>query len=186
MYCCAAGPRASDRSSPQARCINGRRVSGADADSLSRLCRPHPYCRMHGPCCGVRYGAGAIPFHELDEPPGEFALISDLVVLEPFRRRGFGGALLAAAERYARELGASELRIGVLSGNHTARRLYCVVGFDGYLEVLTKRFDRDESADASDVAPWARMHRCASVPQGSETARPDSGTTMSRPACGSM
>ncbi len=103
-------------------------------------------------CTGLVVGfvtvLARVPFHELDEPPGEFALISDLVVLEPFRRRGFGGALLAAAERYARELGASELRIGVLSGNHTARRLYCVVGFDGYLEVLTKRFDRDESADA--------------------------------------
>ena len=89
-----------------------------------------------------------MPFLELDDPPGEFALVTDLVVLERFRGRGFGRALLDAAERYAREQGASELRIGVLSANHGAKRLYRAAGFDSHAEVLTKRFDRDESAGA--------------------------------------
>ena len=85
----------------------------------------------------------SVPFHELDDPPGEFALISDLVVLERFRRRGLGRTLLEAAERYAWEHGARELRIGVLSGNEPARRLYRQVGFASHLEVLTKRFESE-------------------------------------------
>jgi GNAT superfamily N-acetyltransferase len=82
-----------------------------------------------------------MPFQELDDPPGEYALVSDLVVLEPFRRRGCGMALLAAAEQYAVEQGAAELIIGVLTANQTARRLYRRAGFDSQREVLSKRFD---------------------------------------------
>jgi ribosomal protein S18 acetylase RimI-like enzyme len=82
-----------------------------------------------------------MPFHELDDPPGEFALISDLVVLEPFRRRGYGRALLAAAERFARENGARELRLGVLSANRTALELYRQAGFERHSQVLSKRLD---------------------------------------------
>lgn len=83
-----------------------------------------------------------MPFLELDDPPGEFALITDLVVLERFRRQGCGRALLAAAERFARECGATELRIGVLSANRTAKDLYARAGFSSHAEVLSKRFDR--------------------------------------------
>jgi ribosomal protein S18 acetylase RimI-like enzyme len=80
------------------------------------------------------------PFTELDDPPGHYALISDLVVLEAYRGRGIGRQLLERAEAYAREAGATELRIGVLSGNRTARRLYLDVGFQPHLELLTKRW----------------------------------------------
>jgi GNAT superfamily N-acetyltransferase len=83
-----------------------------------------------------------IPFQELDEPPGEYALVSDLVVLKPFRRRGCGTALLRAAERYAVEQGARELRIGVLSANQPARRLYLEIGFHQHIEVLMKQLNR--------------------------------------------
>ena len=83
-----------------------------------------------------------MPFLELDDPPGEFALITDLVVLERFRRQGYGRALLEAAERFARDCGATELRIGVLSANRTAKDLYARAGFGTHAEVLTKRFDR--------------------------------------------
>jgi ribosomal protein S18 acetylase RimI-like enzyme len=81
-----------------------------------------------------------MPFEELDDPPGEYALVTDLIVLEPFRRRGCGRALLQAVERFAVEEGARELRIGVLSANHVARRLYVRSGFDSHSEVLAKRF----------------------------------------------
>jgi GNAT superfamily N-acetyltransferase len=80
------------------------------------------------------------PFTELDDPPGHYALIADLVVLEPYRGRGIGRQLLERAEAYARQAGATELRIGVLSGNRTARRLYLDVGFQPHLELLTKRW----------------------------------------------
>lgn len=81
-----------------------------------------------------------VPFESLDDPPGDYALIADLVVRERLRRRGLGAALLAAAERYALASGAAELRIAVLSGNRGAAELYRRVGFAPYSEVLTKRW----------------------------------------------
>jgi ribosomal protein S18 acetylase RimI-like enzyme len=80
-----------------------------------------------------------VPYEELDDPPGDYALVADLSVREPFRRRGLGAALVQAAEDYARSHGATELRIGVLSGNHAAAALYRGMGFDPYLETLSKR-----------------------------------------------
>ena len=79
-----------------------------------------------------------VPFENLDEPPGEYAIVAELVVRDTYRRRGIGAALLRAAERHAREAGASELRIGVLSGNYAARQLYTQEGFSPYLETLSK------------------------------------------------
>src|SRR5215510_16100190 len=80
------------------------------------------------------------PFVELDDPPGHYALITDLVVLESHRSRGIGRRLLERAEAYAKQAGSTELRIGVLSSNRKARRLYLDVGFQPHLEVLTKRW----------------------------------------------
>ena len=79
-----------------------------------------------------------VPFEYLDEPPGEYAIVAELVVDDAHRRRGIGAALLRAAESHAREAGASELRIGVLSGNVAARQLYKQEGFAPYLETLSK------------------------------------------------
>jgi ribosomal protein S18 acetylase RimI-like enzyme len=81
-----------------------------------------------------------VPFEALDEPPGEYAIVTDLVVRDGFRRRGLGTALLTEAERYTRAAGASELRIAVLSANHAATKLYRQMGFASYSEILTKRF----------------------------------------------
>jgi ribosomal protein S18 acetylase RimI-like enzyme len=80
------------------------------------------------------------PFMELDDPPGHYALITDLVVLEAHRGRGIGRLLLERAERYAKQAGATELRIGVLTNNRTARGLYLDAGFQPHLEILTKRW----------------------------------------------
>ena len=80
------------------------------------------------------------PFTELDEPPGTFALISDLVVLSPFRSRGIGRRLLERAEAFAREADARELRIGVLAENLAARQIYLASGFTPHLEILVKRW----------------------------------------------
>ena len=86
-----------------------------------------------------------MPFQELDDPPGNYALITDLVVLKRFRRLGFGVALLNAAERYAGEQDASELRISLLSANKPARELYMRSGFRSHQEILSKRFDRNKT-----------------------------------------
>jgi GNAT superfamily N-acetyltransferase len=108
----------------------------------------HARCRA---CAGVIFVAeldrnvvglamvlARVPFEGLDEPPGECAVIAELVVREGVRRNGLGSALLHEAEEYAREAGADELRIGVLSGNDAARRVYVRQGFAPYLETLSK------------------------------------------------
>src|SRR5262245_50405323 len=66
---------------------------------------------------------------EPDEPPTEYAYISDLVVLASFRQRGLGRVLLRRAEDYARDQQARVIRIGVLARNGIARQLYLDVGF---------------------------------------------------------
>lgn len=76
---------------------------------------------------------------EPDEPPTPYAYVSDLVVRAPYRRQGLGRALLERAERFARDSGASLLRVGVLAKNDGARRLYAGEGFAEYTVQLIKR-----------------------------------------------
>ncbi len=66
---------------------------------------------------------------EPDEEDYDYAYVSDVAVLDRYRRRGLGRALLEAAEDYARERGATLLRIGVLAANQGARSLYEGQGF---------------------------------------------------------
>jgi GNAT superfamily N-acetyltransferase len=80
------------------------------------------------------------PFTELDDPPGTYGLVTDVVVLPSHRGRRIGTQLLQHAEAFARTAGATELRIGVLAGNSAARRLYLSEGFVPHLEVLIKRW----------------------------------------------
>jgi ribosomal protein S18 acetylase RimI-like enzyme len=113
------------------------------------LAQMHRNCREYGGAIFVAEQAGEmvglmmvvahIPFESLDDPPGEYALVAELVVRHPFRRAGIARALLHTAERYARDAGASELRIIVLSQNTPARSLYLKGGFEPYKETLTKR-----------------------------------------------
>lgn len=79
---------------------------------------------------------------EPDEPPGTYALVSDLAVLEPWRRQGIGRALLEQAESFARNAGATEIRVNVLAGNRSAAKLYEQIGFTPYLMVLSKELSR--------------------------------------------
>jgi GNAT superfamily N-acetyltransferase len=78
------------------------------------------------------------PFEGLDNPPGTYGLVSDIVVLGSHRGQGIGRKLLEQAEAFVRAVGARELRIGVLSGNQNARRLYLNAGFLPSFEILTK------------------------------------------------
>lgn len=129
------------------RQIDPRLRAGEDmVDEYLRVMRER--CRLYagviliaavaGEVVGLAMVLARVPFEELDEPPGEHAIVAELVVRDAYRRRGIGAALLRAAERHAREAGACELRIGVLRENHAARRLYIREGFATYLETLSK------------------------------------------------
>src|SRR6188472_1179872 len=50
-----------------------------------------------------------VPFDRLDEPPGDYAIVAELLVRREYRRRGYARALLAHGERYAAAQGAAEL-----------------------------------------------------------------------------
>ncbi len=79
-----------------------------------------------------------VPSVELDQAPGDYALISDLAVDSRWRSRGIGRRLIGAAEAFARNRGATELRIAVLAGNEPASHVYSSMGYEPYLHVLTK------------------------------------------------
>jgi len=93
---------------------------------------------VDGDVAGLAMVLTRVRAEALDEPPGEYAAVAELVVREGYRRLGLGAALLRAAEDAARAAEAPELRIAVLSGNRAARRLYRRAGFGSYLEPLTK------------------------------------------------
>ncbi|MBM4258870.1 MAG: GNAT family N-acetyltransferase [Deltaproteobacteria bacterium] len=79
-----------------------------------------------------------VPSEELDEEPGEYAFISDLVVLPAFRRQRLGQMLLERAESYARSLGVKKIQLEVLPNNTGALTLYSNHGFRTYELLLSK------------------------------------------------
>jgi uncharacterized protein (TIGR00290 family) len=91
----------------------------------------------------------AVPHDEPDDPPGPYALVSDLVVLPEARRTGLGRALLERAEAYARAEGARLLRLDVLVRNEAARALYARAGFREKLLALEKPLVPGGTGDAT-------------------------------------
>ncbi len=67
--------------------------------------------------------------------------VEDIVVAEAFRGQGIGRALLAEAERLARQGGMKRLRLTVLSGNDGALSAYGRFGFRDYASVMVKDLD---------------------------------------------
>jgi ribosomal protein S18 acetylase RimI-like enzyme len=70
-------------------------------------------------------GARAVP-----NPPESSFYIDALAVDEPLRRRGAARALLAAAERRARELDLPSIALDTSLDNRPARALYLSAGYD--------------------------------------------------------
>jgi GNAT superfamily N-acetyltransferase len=122
----------------------GESIAAPYLEHMQNRCRECAGTILVAECDGEVAGfatlLGRVPFESLDDPPGAYALVSDLVVRQRFRRRRLGQALLGEAERLARTLGfAQELRVAVLSENDAARELYRAAGFSPYLETLSKR-----------------------------------------------
>jgi GNAT superfamily N-acetyltransferase len=131
------------------RTIDPRLLPGEEM--ADQYCRQiHAQCAKSAGCVFVAEDDGVVvgfvavlsrePFTELDEPPGSYALIKDLIVLEPYRGRGTGRRLLQRAEGFVRAAGVTELRIGVLARNGPARALYLDHAFVPHLEILVKRW----------------------------------------------
>jgi ribosomal protein S18 acetylase RimI-like enzyme len=76
---------------------------------------------------------------EPDDDPAPYAYLSDLVVLENYRGRGIASQLADAAERHARALGMSRIRLQVLARNVGARRLYERAGYEDHIVQMEKR-----------------------------------------------
>ena len=74
-------------------------------------------------------------------------ILEDIYVTETARGKGIGGALLDAAERYARERGLGRLTLSTAHKNRTAQRLYLAHGY-----VPDQRF-RSFNRFLSDDAP---------------------------------
>lgn len=58
--------------------------------------------------------------------------IHDLAVVNEFRSKGLGQAMLTFVENHARSLGCCKITLEVLSGNDRARRSYDRFGFESY------------------------------------------------------
>ena len=128
------------------RLLPGESMATSYLDHLLRECAECDgtilVAEVDGAVVGFATVLARVVSEELDEPPGSYAIVTDLAVLESMRRRGIGAALLAESEKYAKAAGATELRIGVLSQNRPARDLYLAVGFTPYTETLSKQLDR--------------------------------------------
>ena len=72
-----------------------------------------------------------------------YAEISELFVLEPYRRRGIARALMSELEVRARAAGASSLAVLTAADNDTAVALYRAMGFQEFSIALQKWFTED-------------------------------------------
>lgn len=76
-----------------------------------------------------------------DRDDGPYAYIYDFVILEPFRRRGYGKTTLRALEEAARGMGARMIAAHVYNENSVARALYDQIGYTVDQVALTKTVD---------------------------------------------
>ena len=69
------------------------------------------------------------PPDEPDEGTDPSARLLEVYVRDPARGHGIGRRLVEAAEQFARDAGAKEIRLGVTAGNAPARALYESLGY---------------------------------------------------------
>lgn len=67
--------------------------------------------------------------------------IYEVEIYEPFRRRGYAAQAFALLDEWARERGASAIRLHVFGHNHAARALYEKAGYEPTNIQMIKRLD---------------------------------------------
>ena len=89
--------------------------------------------RVDGQWAGGAVVAFDTPNCDMLEGRRDLAVLWDIRVAPEFRRRGVGAALFAAAERWARDQGCTELRVETQNVNVPASRFYarngCLLAF---------------------------------------------------------
>lgn len=125
-----------------ARTADGESIADAYIDYLNNICGANRgkilVAELHGQVVGYTAVQLWNNSEEVHEEPYEYGYVSDLIVLDAFRRRGLGRALLDAAQAYTRRQDIDLLRIGVLAGNKSVRRMYRGCGFREHKVVLEK------------------------------------------------
>lgn len=86
----------------------------------------------------------AMPGHAMPS----MAWICDIVVDEPYRRHGYGAAVLSAAELELAQLGVGRVGLNVYGENETARRLYERLGYHVIRQVRARHL-----SDVSGLPP---------------------------------
>lgn len=86
---------------------------------------------------------------ELISTVTEYTYISDLVILPSYRGKGFGEALLAAAEKHARHSNVNTIMINALTKNVNAIEVYKKTGFQEYETLLKKELVPTENTQNS-------------------------------------
>jgi GNAT superfamily N-acetyltransferase len=83
----------------------GRAIASDYLDAMLEACRRYAgqvfVLDVAGTVAGFTTVFAHVPFERLDEPPGDYALVAELLVRHPYRRRGYARALLVCGERYA-------------------------------------------------------------------------------------
>lgn len=90
---------------------------------------------------------GMIWFAEKQRGPRLEAFIYDLVVLEPFRRRGYARAAMIAIEDEVRQLGIDRIGLHVFGHNRGAWALYDQLGYEVTNVNMAKKIALGESED---------------------------------------
>jgi ribosomal protein S18 acetylase RimI-like enzyme len=75
----------------------------------------------------------------LPPPPERAAFVLDVEVDEALRGKGYGRAIMLAAEAYVRKRGCSALRLHVFGSNAVARSLYESLGYETTNVMMSKR-----------------------------------------------
>jgi ribosomal protein S18 acetylase RimI-like enzyme len=89
-------------------------------------------------CVAAKIEQDDVSIVPADRPLG---YVSELFVVEAWRSRGIGGALLDLCEQRFRAIGIRRMIVSVAARNERAGSLYRRFGFGSHVELLLKRID---------------------------------------------